>query len=169
MLTWVVELVSYVGQHRDPADASVCLLSKESLGKFANLKESCNESFVQNADYIAARKVIRLHFFRGCTLLEDRAVCCYPDSGSIAMGVGQHRQVIKQSQNSSAVAKLRRKQQQTLPQLLQRDIGIRLPGEKSTNQLGAITGRPDLGKQTSKKRSHQVKLTVFPKCLFILF
>lgn len=68
------------------------------------------------------------------------------------MGVGQHRQVVKQSQNSSAVAKLSRKQQQSLPQLLQRDISIWLPGENSTNQLGAITGRPDLGKQTNKQK-----------------
>lgn len=68
------------------------------------------------------------------------------------MGVGQHRQVVKQSQNSSAVAKLSREQQQSLPQLLQRDISIRLPGENSTNQLGAITGRPDLGEQTNKQK-----------------
>lgn len=68
------------------------------------------------------------------------------------MGVGQHRQVVKQSQNSSAVAKLSRKQQQSLPQLLQRDVSIWLPGENSTNQLGAITGSPDLGKQTNKQK-----------------
>lgn len=103
---------------------------------------------------------------RGCALLENREVCRYPNSGSIAMGVGQHRQVVKQSQNSSAVAKLSRKQQQSLPQLLQRDISILLPGENSTNQLGAITGRPDLGKQTNKQQEIAPGNT--HKCFFFL-
>lgn len=146
MFTWVVELVSHVGQHRDPADASVNLLQKESMGKFSSeFKESCYESFVQNADNIAAKTEL----FK-CAQLEE-AVCRYPDTNSITTGVGQHRQVVKQPQDSSAVAELSRKQQQTLPQLLQRGVSIWLPGENSTNQLGAITGRPDLGIQTNKK------------------
>lgn len=81
-------------------------------------------------------------------LLEDRAVCCYLSSHPIAVGVGQHGKIIKQPQNGSAVAELRREQQQAFPQLVHGHISIRLPGESSSDQLRAITDRPDLGGQT---------------------
>ena len=66
----------------------------------------------------------------------------------IAVGVSQHGQIIKQPQHRAALAELGREQQQTFPKLLRGNVRLCLPGQNSSNQLRAITHRPDLKTQT---------------------
>lgn len=128
MLTGVVELVCHIVQHRYPANGRVFL-----LGKTCNMCYS--RAFQDNYGVMVCIRCVN-----------------HPISKPVAVGVGQHGEVIEQPQHRSAVAELSREQQQALPEPLGPNVRLCLPGKDPSDQLGPITHCPDLQRQTEKKR-----------------
>lgn len=94
------------------------------------------ESIVNHAVGIKKEKK---QFHQGLNLATS--ISPYPVSNPIAPRVGNHGEVIKKSQDSSAVAELCWKQQKTLPEV---GRSSSLLGQNPSNQLRAIAKCPDL-------------------------
>lgn len=94
-------------------------------------------------------------------------MCCdasHPASQSIAVGVSQHGQIIEQPQCGSALAELGREQQEASPELLRRSVCFTVQREKTSNQLRAETGRPDL----HRRRIYQLIIVVVGTVILII-
>lgn len=73
----------------------------------------------------------------------------HPISKPVAVGVGQHGEVIEQPEHRPAVTELSRKQQQAFPEPLGPE-SLCSPGKNSSNQLGSITHCPDLQRRQTE-------------------